>query len=616
MTSPPENFGLDFGTSTSFIGRFVNPQTELLGSGVDGFIPSLVRKTQDTVLCGFETKGRVDGRYFRSLKKWIGRERQDVCVEGCDSIIDCAHERVTAEEVDDLIVLLLEHIVSDAEQNSGVNLRARGAVKMGCPAMWNTSQRERLSLIAQRVGLDVDAKSLIDEAVAAGLVWVTARQSDVKTNGKILVIDMGGGTLDIAVLSIASEITESSSVPEIVVQSSTGNAIAGDYLDIKIAGALRSKLDDMGFDLKDLGNQLIDLAEMAKKKLSKVETWNLGAEAKLQPGYDAFADANVSLSQAELNRYLRPVVDAAFAEVESALRLAMISESISFSDEIPVPVNAQSGNLGGVVKKKHLWKQRIKLEEAMCVDPADLYRDLDFVVLAGGMSHLPQIQHELRARLEQAENYFAKIFYGTTEIREEEDSDTLVVKGLASPKKMSNLNFLRPNYDIVARRICTDDTHGIAPERILANAGFNVGSASQLEKDDQRYRSNSNNLEGTCDCRRVEVVCVAAGGNLLGMQLVDLLVDQGTINSSLVGKPPVDPEVIFSIPLLSYFQTGVSIKHNGDGTFFAGPPNGPLLYRIATSQVDLEASKFWKENPCVKKTVWRVVDNGNEIGQK
>lgn len=616
MNSATEKFGLDFGTSTSYIGRFVNPQTELLGSGVDGFIPSLVRKTQGTILCGFETKGRADGRYFRSLKKWIGREPQDVCVEGCDSTVECAHEKVSAEEVDELIALLLEHIVSDAEQNAGVNLRNRGAITMGCPAMWSTSQRERLSLIAQRVGLDVDAKSLIDEAVAAGLVWVTARQSDLKTNGKILVIDMGGGTLDIAVMTIASEILDLSSMPEIVVQSSTGNAIAGDYLDLKIAGVLRSKLNDMGFDLTDLGNQLIDMAEMAKKKLSKLETWNLGAEARLQPGYEEFADANVALTQAELNKHLRPVVEAAFTEVESALRLAMISESISFEDEISVPVHAQSGYLGGQHKKRHYWKQRIKLKEAMCVNPVDLYRDLDFVVLAGGMSHLPQIQKELRARLEEAENYFAKIFYGTTELREEEDSDTLVVKGLASPKKMTNLNFLRPNFDIVARRICSDDSHGKAPEKVLAKAGFSVGSASPLEKVDERLCFTPSILDGSCDCRPVEVVCVAAGGNLLPLQLVDSLADQGTINSSIVGKEPKELEAVSSIPISSFFQTGVCIKHNGDGTFFAGPPNEPLLYRIVTSQVDLEASKFWKQNPCVKKTVWRVVDNGNEIGQK
>jgi molecular chaperone DnaK (HSP70) len=62
-----------------------------------------------------------------------------------------------------------------------------------------------LLAIARRAGLPVAEAALVDEPVAAGIAWLTYRflAHGERPTGSLLVFDMGGGTLDVAVLSVA-----------------------------------------------------------------------------------------------------------------------------------------------------------------------------------------------------------------------------------------------------------------------------------------------------------------------------------------------------------------------------------------------------------------------------
>ena len=116
--------------------------------------------------------------------------------------------------------------------------------RLGCPAMWDGAQRRRLIENALRAGIAVGDNTLIDEPIAAGVAWIVHRteRMNQSVQGKLLVFDMGGGTLDLAVLDVNAS---SGDVPEIHVQAATGMGRAGDALDRAIVSDLRQQLETL-----------------------------------------------------------------------------------------------------------------------------------------------------------------------------------------------------------------------------------------------------------------------------------------------------------------------------------------------------------------------------------
>jgi molecular chaperone DnaK (HSP70) len=86
---------------------------------------------------------------------------------------------------DDLIVEVLKEAVRRGAEK-GQDLTGKGAVRLGCPAMWDGRQRRRLLEVAQRAGLPLTLSSLVDEPVAAGIAWLATR--DVDAAGPLRVV--------------------------------------------------------------------------------------------------------------------------------------------------------------------------------------------------------------------------------------------------------------------------------------------------------------------------------------------------------------------------------------------------------------------------------------------
>ena len=99
---------------------------------------------------------------------------------------------------------------------------------MGCPAMWTGPQRRRLLDLARKAGIPVGHATLVDEPVAAGVAWLTHRYLAHREapEGRVLVFDMGGGTLDVAVLDVVG-----GAKPDVTVLAAIGLPEAGDDLD-------------------------------------------------------------------------------------------------------------------------------------------------------------------------------------------------------------------------------------------------------------------------------------------------------------------------------------------------------------------------------------------------
>jgi molecular chaperone DnaK (HSP70) len=85
--------------------------------------------------------------------------------------------------------------------------------------MWDGPQLKRLLDLAEKAALPVDSSTLVDEPIAAGVAWVSHRflAYGERPEGRLLVFDMGGGTLDIAVLDVVG-----GERPEISVLSALG----------------------------------------------------------------------------------------------------------------------------------------------------------------------------------------------------------------------------------------------------------------------------------------------------------------------------------------------------------------------------------------------------------
>ena len=149
---------------------------------------------------------------------------------------------------DDLIVAVLKEAVRRASTHD-LALTDDRALRLGCPAMWDGQQRRRLLKLAQAAGLPATLESFVDEPVAAGIAWLASGRVKTSEPMRVVVFDMGGGTLDIAVLDVRGVRHQ-----DVSVLAAIGVAEAGDSLDEAIAEDLEYVLAAAGVDVDSLSD--------------------------------------------------------------------------------------------------------------------------------------------------------------------------------------------------------------------------------------------------------------------------------------------------------------------------------------------------------------------------
>ncbi len=248
--------GVDFGTSTSLVAEKVGAgRTEVFPLGADtSWVPSVAAYDEGRFIVGEDADGIDDA--IRSVKRAITENR--------------AVARAGSElAADDVVVAILTEVL----RRAGPRLSTSDRLRLGCPAMWDGSQRLRLLDLAGRAGLRLSLADLVDEPVAAGFAWLTARRAAGAplTDGRVLVFDMGGGTLDVAALDVRD-------AHQVSVMAALGVAEAGDRLDESIAWDLESQLSAHGVDVSTLANpararaRLVYEARATKMALSTAES--------------------------------------------------------------------------------------------------------------------------------------------------------------------------------------------------------------------------------------------------------------------------------------------------------------------------------------------------------
>jgi molecular chaperone DnaK (HSP70) len=392
---PMEQVGVDFGTATTLVARSMGPGACLVVPvGLStSWLPSVARLDGADVVVGEAAEQADADQVIRSVKRAITQRRDTVVVGGADDV-----------EADRVITALLAMVVERAGR-AGLPLNHRNAqVRLGCPAMWDGAQRRRLLTLADRAGLPVGDASLVDEPVAAGLAWLSHRYLGYgeRPSGRLLVLDMGGGTLDIAVLSV-----HGGPMPEVTVEASLGLATAGDTLDTAMARDLADVMVDHGIDPEqhprpELAWALLErAAREAKVRLSTVVEHPVVLPRML--GYP------------KVIRYLREDLEEAFAsQLDGAENLAVAA------------LRAARGARG--------------LDPASLrgMSRAELAADVDHVLLVGGMTRVPVVAARFAEFLPRAR------LYADAGVPPEE----AVVAGLAgSGHERISLN--RPGFDLV-----------------------------------------------------------------------------------------------------------------------------------------------------------------------
>ncbi|MBO0704271.1 MAG: molecular chaperone DnaK, partial [Candidatus Dormibacteraeota bacterium] len=207
-----------------------------------------------------------------SIKRFMGRRFAEVESErgivpyqvksGPDDrcLIDIpnAGKEFTPEEIS---AGVLQKLKTDAESYLGE--KVTDAV-ITVPAYFNDSQRQATKNAGQIAGLNV--LRIINEPTAASLAYGL----DKKTNEKILVFDLGGGTFDVSILDVGDGVVE--------VKATNGDThLGGDDYDRRIVDWIAEEFrKENGIDLKadpQALQRLTEAAERAKVELSsRLET--------------------------------------------------------------------------------------------------------------------------------------------------------------------------------------------------------------------------------------------------------------------------------------------------------------------------------------------------------
>jgi len=177
---------------------------------------------------------------------------------GSDYKVRIDDKEYTPQQISAYILMKMK---KDAEQYLGG--RIKKAV-ITCPAYFNDAQRQATKEAGQIAGFEV--LRIINEPTAAALAYGL----DKKKEQKVLVYDLGGGTFDVSILEISEGVIQ-------VIATSGNNHLGGDDFDQRIIDWLAEDFKKQhGIDLredKQALQRLRDAAEKAKIELStKLET--------------------------------------------------------------------------------------------------------------------------------------------------------------------------------------------------------------------------------------------------------------------------------------------------------------------------------------------------------
>ena len=256
--------GIDLGTTNSVVSVLEGGEPTVIANAEGSrTTPSVVAFTKSgEVLVGEIAKRQavtnVD-RTIRSVKRHMGT----------DWSVDIDGKKYTAQEIS---ARILQKLKRDAEEYLGD--RVTDAV-ITVPAYFNDAQRQATKEAGEIAGLHV--LRIINEPTAAALAYGLDKG---KSDERILVFDLGGGTFDVSLLEV--DVEEGGSTAIQVVATNGDNHLGGDDWDQRVVDHLITTVrNNTGVDLgkdKIALQRLRESAEQAKKELSTATSTNISLQ--------------------------------------------------------------------------------------------------------------------------------------------------------------------------------------------------------------------------------------------------------------------------------------------------------------------------------------------------
>lgn len=319
--------GIDLGTTNSAFAYMVAGKPEVItNSEGDRTTPSVVAVTKkgDRLVGKVAQRQRVTNpkNTIYGIKRLIGRKFDDkevqrdldimpykIVKKGNTTAVELDGKDYTPEEVS---AMVLAKIKADAEAFLGEKVTE---AIITVPAYFDDSQRQATKDAGKIAGLEV--KRIINEPTAAALAYGLENKKDQK----IAVFDLGGGTFDVSILELGDGVFE--------VKSTNGDTHLGgeDFDNIIVNFLLDEFKKESGIDIKDDAaamQRIKDEAEKAKKELSSTTSVEINL-----PFLTADADGpkhfEYTLTRAKMEELVKPLLNRLAEPVEKALKDAKMT---------------------------------------------------------------------------------------------------------------------------------------------------------------------------------------------------------------------------------------------------------------------------------------------------
>jgi len=264
----PKVIGIDLGTTNSVVAVMEGGEpTVITNAEGSRLTPSVVAFTKTGErLVGQPAKRQAvinSENTVYSIKRFMGRRYAEIetersmvpfkVVSGKNdmAVVEVQGRQYTPEEIS---AMVLQKLKTDAEAHLGEKVTQ---AVITVPAYFNDDQRAATKNAGEIAGLEV--LRIINEPTAASLAY----GADKKSEEKIVVWDLGGGTFDVSVLEVGEGVFE--------VKSTSGDThLGGDDWDERIVNHIADEFQkSQGIDLRQDRQALQRLREAAEK--AKVE---------------------------------------------------------------------------------------------------------------------------------------------------------------------------------------------------------------------------------------------------------------------------------------------------------------------------------------------------------
>lgn len=263
--------GIDLGTTNSVVAIMeAGTPKVLINSSGNRTTPSIVAFTdKGERLVGQPAKHQQVTNPVNtvfSIKRFMGRQHNEVSSEekivpyavvgGSDELVKVkiGEKTYTPPEIS---AMILQELKKTAEDYLGETV---DQAVITVPAYFNDAQRQATKDAGVIAGLKVER--IINEPTAAALAYGLEK----KTNEKIAVFDLGGGTFDISILDIGEGVFE-------VLSTNGDTHLGGDDLDQKIIDYIADEFrKQQGIDVRNDPMALQRLKEAAEKAKCELST--------------------------------------------------------------------------------------------------------------------------------------------------------------------------------------------------------------------------------------------------------------------------------------------------------------------------------------------------------